>query len=77
MDNNELMVENENIDEFNFRMLVGNNKIKYYECDEGNCIFEILDEKNINKFCGEEEKDINKFFEEEEKNIVEKKKIYG
>lgn len=77
MDNNESMVENKNIDELNLRMSAGNNKIKYYECDEGNCIFEILDEKNTNKSCDIEEKDINECCEEEEKNTVEKNKIYG
>lgn len=88
MDNNESMVGNENIDELNLRMSAGDNKIKYYECDEGNCIFEILDEKNTNKSYDieekdlnesseEEEKNINKSFKEEEKNIVEKKEICG
>lgn len=76
MDNNESMVGNENIDELNLRMSAGNNKIKYYECDEGNCIFEILDENNTNKSCDIEEKDINEC-SEEEKNTVEKNKIYG
>lgn len=33
----------------NVNISAGDNKIKYYECNKDNCIFEILDDKDIKK----------------------------
>lgn len=33
----------------NVNLSAGDNKIKYYECNKDNCIFEILDDENIKK----------------------------
>lgn len=39
---------NKGSDNINIRMSAGDNKIKYYECDDNNCIFEILEDKENN-----------------------------